>query len=441
MTNRQRVGHKKSRHGCIRCKARRVKCDEQRPCSNCVRHRTPCSLSQEPLAAALDYGGALASLSTVGSDLENPLPAVRTKLAVIADLLREVNAGVAAISSSKPSTPAFESPASGGGGAGPHGVPPPDWMQSVRIFHYYCTTVSTTLAIDSTTENLWKTAVPELACSHEPLMNGLLAITSLYYAQLHPEERKEYMIMSTNYQNLALHHFATQLNDINEDNCEANFLLATFIFLFSACSIAHAHNQDQDHRPEAITAEEVAQSFVLLQGARNLKGFSSISRWKEQGPLSMLMRPWEPSAGSEHAGPFLKHLDKLSCLVRELPPSVDVINERSACVLALESLRTMYGWFAVEVCSNTAARTRWIWPMTLPALFHQLISDCHPVSLIILVHYAALVRPFENPSWALGGWSASVLSMVERSLEPKWETWIEWPKRCIQESLHIDDCA
>lgn len=38
-----RLAHKKSRNGCVRCKARRVKCDETHPiCNNCGRHNVEC---------------------------------------------------------------------------------------------------------------------------------------------------------------------------------------------------------------------------------------------------------------------------------------------------------------------------------------------------------------------------------------------------------------
>ncbi|RSL97034.1 hypothetical protein CEP52_011152 [Fusarium oligoseptatum] len=40
----KRLGYKKSRKGCLRCKQRRVKCDEKVPCTACCRHRVPCSL-------------------------------------------------------------------------------------------------------------------------------------------------------------------------------------------------------------------------------------------------------------------------------------------------------------------------------------------------------------------------------------------------------------
>src|SRR5271154_5678303 len=42
-----RLAHKKSRRGCQRCKARKVKCDELQPnCSACQRHGVPCTYTR-----------------------------------------------------------------------------------------------------------------------------------------------------------------------------------------------------------------------------------------------------------------------------------------------------------------------------------------------------------------------------------------------------------
>src|ERR1700761_3072254 len=43
-----RLSHKKSKNGCRRCKARRVKCDELHPtCSNCHRHSVRCEYTNK----------------------------------------------------------------------------------------------------------------------------------------------------------------------------------------------------------------------------------------------------------------------------------------------------------------------------------------------------------------------------------------------------------
>ncbi|GAP89159.1 putative c6 transcription protein [Rosellinia necatrix] len=48
-----RLYHKKSRTGCLRCKQRRVKCDELRPsCSSCSRHLVECVYQAQPPASS-----------------------------------------------------------------------------------------------------------------------------------------------------------------------------------------------------------------------------------------------------------------------------------------------------------------------------------------------------------------------------------------------------
>ncbi|KAF3760030.1 hypothetical protein M406DRAFT_269754 [Cryphonectria parasitica EP155] len=45
-----KVGHRKSRNGCLKCKARRVKCDELQPaCTNCTRLRFDCTWPEHAL--------------------------------------------------------------------------------------------------------------------------------------------------------------------------------------------------------------------------------------------------------------------------------------------------------------------------------------------------------------------------------------------------------
>jgi hypothetical protein len=55
-------------------------------------------------------------------------------------------------------------------------------------------------------------------------MHGLLAVSALHYAQHHPGQRKEYILVSSHYQNLALNMFAVKLQDINEEKNRALYL-------------------------------------------------------------------------------------------------------------------------------------------------------------------------------------------------------------------------
>ncbi|KAL6406471.1 Sterol uptake control protein 2 [Ilyonectria robusta] len=59
-----RLGYRKSRQGCRRCKQRRVKCDESRPCSACTRHGLECTYSEQN--ASISEHAARSPLLTPG---------------------------------------------------------------------------------------------------------------------------------------------------------------------------------------------------------------------------------------------------------------------------------------------------------------------------------------------------------------------------------------
>ncbi|KAK3343343.1 hypothetical protein B0H65DRAFT_246266 [Neurospora tetraspora] len=59
-----RLGYTKSRTGCLRCKQRRVKCDENKPCKACQRHGVLCSLV---MAGETGASGSTAGPNSTGS--------------------------------------------------------------------------------------------------------------------------------------------------------------------------------------------------------------------------------------------------------------------------------------------------------------------------------------------------------------------------------------
>ncbi|KAM5356711.1 hypothetical protein ACJ41O_003357 [Fusarium nematophilum] len=263
-------------------------------------------------------------------------------------------------------------------------------------------------------------------------MHGLLALSAQHYAQSHPDQRREYILISSQYQSLALHSFATRLQDISDDNFEAYFFLATFVFILSMCTIS-------DHRDSGLPPppRDVAQSFMLLQGIKSICEFKPIETWSRDGPLAPLLEEDE-LLPVKHNGAFQSRMDQLYTLARGLSPSFDAINVQSSCLLAIESLRTTH---AICADDSSAARARriWLWPISLTQVFIELISSNHHVALIILAHYAALTRPFEHPHWMNNGWSATVLASAERALEERWHDWIAWPKKSLTGGINVDD--
>ncbi|KAH8729878.1 hypothetical protein BGZ61DRAFT_475438 [Ilyonectria robusta] len=286
----------------------------------------------------------------------------------------------------------------------------PEYMHSLKLLHHYSTTVYTTLVREPATIEMWKLRVPQIACAHEFFMHGLLAVSALHYAHSHPEHRQEFAVISSAYQNLALQHFSSNLQDINEENRDTFFLLASFIFIASVCSIASPYGPEK-----SVTSRDVAQSFYLLQGVRHILDFKPIERWREESILAPLLQPFGSSVARKSLN-FQQRMEKVADLARKLPVGLSVINERSASLMAIEALRSAH-YETADEHSALSARRIWIWPFTLPPLFFEMLENDHPIALIILTHFAALAKPFEHQVWITRGWSANVLSLAGRVLD------------------------
>lgn len=129
----------------------------------------------------------------------------------------------------------------------------------------------------------------------------------------------------------------------------------------------------------------------------------------------------------------MMRLERLSALILEIPPfnSLNV----QACVLAGESLKEIYA-----TCdeSPNGRRRMWLWPFTLPQEFLNLLASGHPVALIILAYFAAMVKCLEGWHWNRRGWSKNIIHMVERTLDERWKEWLDWPMQCIFEGLGVN---
>lgn len=277
-------------------------------------------------------------------------------------------------------------------------------------------------------------------------MHGLLAISALHYAHMHPDERRLYIVVSSYHQDRALDFFSTMLTDINDHNCEAFFILAILIFLLETCSIANPEDQAMPISLGAIT-----QSFALIQGTFQLvqwhssfiplftftslySGIKDIiaypvgKKWSE-GPLSPLFEQWE-TPPIDPSLPFAKRLEELSTLVQTIG------NEsQHLCRAGLESLRKAY---ALHLSAHSGRRRVWMWPVELGKHPFDFTNCRHPIALVILAHCAALVNCCEGPSWLWDGWGKSVVHLVERELSQEWQEWLQWPLRCIHYSLDVD---
>ncbi len=128
---------------------------------------------------------------------------------------------------------------------------------------------------------------------------------------------------------------------------------------------------------------------------------------------------------------MIHQLEQLSLGETQLPVEPEV---SKACLTALQifdmTCRTL-------ITAPTGHGRVWSWPFFLPQEFLHLLRDEEPLASVILVYFAALVRPLEDNAWYCQGWSAKVSFVVGSVLPKSWMSWIEWPHRCIQQGWEI----
>jgi hypothetical protein len=71
-----------------------------------------------------------------------------------------------------------------------------------------------------------------------------------------------------------------------------------------------------------------------------------------------------------------------------------------------------------------------IWIHFVSDRYIELLSERQPGSLIILAHYAVLLRRSEQ-YWYLEGVAEQILKIADAFVPSEWKSWLKWPKEQI----------
>lgn len=221
----KRLGYKKSRTGCQRCKSRRVKCNEAVPCSACVRHRLPCSL-QDPDS---QLGSQHASLpSSTRSDRSDE--SIRSHHGVSPSFSDGQSSHSPAPSETLcrhltdpvPHFPRFLDDTQRGNSQ--------DWASDIELLHHYTAVAYQTFSFCGQVRQTLQYDVPREGLTHPFLLQQVLAFSGSHLAYLHPDRRHFYLVRASVHQDQAVTGFnITLANGLTPLNCHA--LYASSIFL------------------------------------------------------------------------------------------------------------------------------------------------------------------------------------------------------------------
>lgn len=403
-----RRSHKKSKTGCRRCKARKIKCDEVHPrCGNCVKHGVPCDFEHPEVLAELQQALSVGSPSTPASsaDLRSPIDWAAVPASPAIPLYRP------------PSTPAISS-----------ATPAGHRLLELKLMHHYtaltCKTFTFTAPV---TEDIWKITVPNLAfAGSQHLADAILAVAALHLRSLTPND-KELVRASHAYMAASLAEYsATLTRGIDSTNAETLFLTAALIAFQSTATrvfmkdepsfggITGGQHGEQDKKRNAGCYAIPFSWFHSFQGVKAITATS----WQYLRASPVVTQVINSQAVLQldfTSGPdtFFGHLldgleDELVAMMSQSQPSSATEERITATRQAYQHAVAVLNW-AHKIPHKGAPLA---FPATVSRRYIELLEERHPRALAILACFFALLKSMDSVWWLQGMARREVLGVV-----------------------------
>ncbi|KAH8831122.1 hypothetical protein DL96DRAFT_809282 [Flagelloscypha sp. PMI_526] len=424
--------HTKSRTGCLTCKGRKVKCDEESYpiCKNCEKRgvacewATPASSSNELGSSSKSPSNALQTISPPLDVLPSPPhPFDRITLELFLHLTTEMRIGL------------------------------------VGRLHNWSS--NSYMAVHQAYERM----VPKLALKHPFLMHTLLSLSSLH---LHITSQDK--LGPRDHYSLALYHFRHAVADKSEickdgqcsslDHPCTQLATAQFISyaILSVISLCEISTSMFGKKPEF----QLDKWIGWIQSRRNLiHDFFRDHRAKLfHGPLATLIRlsteyvdeartsaPPQPPPTHISGLPVFPtiltaiHIPFEGCID---PSELYEQGAAEAYRSAVETLRFAYDLFARGGYSPAFDA----WLSTIPGSYMRLLHQQKPRALVILANFWALFKKFmsmpENTVWwepfiAQTNGQSDWIQVIREVLEPDWKAYLDvclsWDNQLLEDVL------
>ncbi|CAO2651438.1 Nn.00g040080.m01.CDS01 [Neocucurbitaria sp. VM-36] len=405
-----RRSHKKSRGGCLECKRRHVKCDENRPsCRLCTVSERECSFTSQAVQDSVSTSDA-SSRSISPRHFHGPeVNSVPSNTPLMPSSLYNAESSKVPANSRYDRT--LDEPLNFDHlELLAHLTIDKDLFNlGVGLNNYY-----SGLALGLRTSLKWPY-----------LMHQILAYSARHLAFLHPDRSGFYTQQAVALQTRAVSLFTAVPMQVDQSNCMP--------VLFFSSVLGHHLLADTLAKRDSNGLDGFVSNFV--QCAQTYRGVQTIaiSAWPllmetELAPILTLSSNFTSREPVGH-----------DCqLVRELVDGItDLSNdERIACSSAVKYLQV--GLDAVLAKAPGEAppnRYQMIseWAMLVPPEFTSLLATKRPETLIILAHYAALLH-LGRHLWQVGDAGAYIIGIIGDYLGPQWDQLLEYPRQTVAQS-------
>ncbi|KAF2820480.1 hypothetical protein CC86DRAFT_411781 [Ophiobolus disseminans] len=355
-----RLGSKKSRTGCVQCKVRRVKCDENRPCGACTRYRVECSLLRYA-PTSLQARGHSANTedvqSTPGTSIDG-----------------------ASASPDHESDRNYEKSIACPIAATDH------WIHDLELMHHFTAYAYLTMPGHEATKQVWGFSVPQEAFKFPFLMHSILAFSANHLAHLNPQRATHFKLLSGTHHTNAVTTLNSTLPDMGPANCHAIFVAASMIVV-NAFADARSHDLDS-----------MIQVFQLIRGIDYV--LQKSTPMIKKGPFAAIVTmttnaPKPPPLLSS----FLVEIQASAC-----SPTVDSSPDQIVRLKAAECLRESLQ-YAIDTSLYPALRATMLWPISIDADFLDVLkTKADPEVRELLRKYCQIMEFAASEHWFMANW-------------------------------------
>ena len=366
--------HAKSRTGCLKCKARHVRCDESGPpCGRCQIRKDDCLYANPP--------------STVRNT----------------DAHTSVNHKAEVITPASLPSPAIV-------------YPDDSKLLQLQLMHRWTVTTYKCCCSPGTQDDeVWQSWVPQSSIRHNFLLYGILSLTSFEMAKLAQSPyHKRYINSATEYHGLALSTFRTQVSAIGPEDIDAAVCMSLMLLVLSFASV---QIRTLDSKHDSIV-QTVLSHFELIRGCvpiiESKKDYISQNQYLQKlVPFAELSRfPLDPLV--EDALVKLVEINdrRITASVHDTSQRrVQQIGYWEICKIAVASLRALF-----EKCTGDTSRGYALGYLNMVGeSYVQAVKDGDTCSLLILMYWGVLLHKCGRQIWWAQDFGSSLVDEIAKS--------------------------
>ncbi|PYH92636.1 hypothetical protein BO71DRAFT_329466, partial [Aspergillus ellipticus CBS 707.79] len=294
---------------------------------------------------------------------------------------------------------------------------PPASMLQIQLFHHFSTEVMSSFNNHSQESTALSDIFIQKGLSTPYLMNEILALAALHLGLVHPSQKEYYHYHATQLQTHAISLFNSTIGDIDEEACIPAFLFSSILGSHVLCKTLRFREEDE----LSAFLTKFVQYASVHRGVRTVAGRS----WRtlNQPSLKSLVQRSSLAANPQRC-------EIRSGLLQRIKAAKlgSIVTEHYTQTVELLRFETESPGEGIQNVNCTAVIA---WTVQVPAEYFDHLALGRPEALVILAHWAVMLN-YHRDFWVFGDGGDFLIRSITEYLGPEWETWLAWPKGCLQ---------